>query len=120
MPNNLYVVSHIPGKMFSLDTFEFVDNTADPLIYDPEQEGSNATFGVPGCGMVLHKKDEVFTSVELSVAERELFTYNKDISKVLNDHINDCCTGMIVYDVAWWAMPFNTFMEGFSDRHFEV
>ena len=119
MQNNLFVVSHIPGKLFSLDTFEFVDNPTAAAL-DPDEHDEACTWGVPNLGAVLRKDGDDFTVVELTQEERAAFTVNKDLVAALNAHIIATCTGMIVYDVAWWAMPFNQFQQGFSDLHFEV
>ena len=118
MQNNLFVVSHIPGKLFSLDTFDFVDNTADLSAFDNTDEAE--TWEVDRIGLVLKKDGDTFTKVELTEAEREAFNDNEELGKALNAYIIATCTGMIVYDVAWWAMPFNAFMQGFCDRHFDV
>jgi hypothetical protein len=117
--NNLFVVSHLPGKLFSLDTFTFVDNDAPREVYDPSNDDYHA-YNLPGCGNVLKKENGVYTLVELTEDEKEAFTENDELSKVLRAHIVAENTGKIVYDVAWWACPFNLFQQGFSLFHFEV
>lgn len=114
MQKNLFIVSHLPGKLFSLDALDFVDNNIDNSVYLEEGLEADDYFG-----WVFRKDGNTWTKVELTEEEREEIS-TTELAKVLDKHIVDTCTGMIVYDVAWWAIPFNRFQYGFTTFHFEV
>ena len=119
MQNNLFVISHLPGKLFSLDALDFVENTIDPKLYEVDVN-HGVTFNLPGLGMVFKKDGDTWTHFNLLDEEKEKYSELPGLAEALAKHIDDTCTGMIVYDVAWWAMPFNMFQEGFTTFHFEV
>jgi hypothetical protein len=101
---NIYVTSFNANEIFSLQNFSFKE-------FDHDLEP----------GELISLENNSLTILEgLEESEKEKFTKSKILEKILNDLITKYCTGKIVYDVAWWAMDFNTFMYGFSNRHFEV
>ena len=104
---NLYVASYNPNEVFNLQNFTFKN-----IIHQYEP------------GEVIKLENEVFSQYnlnnELSEEEKKEFDNNNELLKLINEIITKKCTGMIVYDVAWWAMGFNRFMQGFCNRHFEV
>lgn len=113
MQDNLFVMSHIQGKLFSLDTYTYVDGSIPKEL----QNGD----GNDGEGSVVKKlSDGTFESVIISDEDKNIYSHDENLRTILNATINESCKDMIVYDVAWWAMGFNNFMRGFTNHHFEV
>lgn len=102
---NIYVASFRKNELFSLHDFTF-------HAFEHEFE--------PGALLERGEPEEYAELVEMSQEEKDKFTDNKPLGKLLNEVIMTENKGKIVYDVAWWAMGFNRFMRGFSDMHFEV
>lgn len=104
--NNIFVVSHNKDQLLHLQDFTFYE--IKPNI---EVE----------VGSVL-KRDENgnFDYYELDENIIDGLSENEYVVDFLNNIITTECSGKIVYDVAWWAMDFNTFMQAFAKRHFEV
>lgn len=71
-------------------------------------------------GAVFERVGDVFTRIELTEEQKREFSQDEALRKHLNELIVSSCTGKIIYDVAWWAVYFNQFVEGFTYLHFEV
>ena len=102
---NIYVASYEPNRLFSLHDFTFHD-------FEHQFE--------PGTLLERGEPERYVELAEMSEKEKEKFTENGELEALLSKIIFDSCTGKIVYDVAWWAMPFNQFQYGFTTFHFEV
>lgn len=104
--NNIFVVSHNKDKLLHLQDFTFHEVNPDIEIE---------------VGTVLKQDDNgKFNYFELDKSIIEDLSQNEFVIQFLNDIISSECSGKIFYDVAWWAMDFNTFMQAFANRHFEV
>lgn len=104
--NNIFVASHNKDKLLHLQDFTFHEIKPDIEIE---------------VGSVL-KQDEkgVFDYHELEESTIYELSENERVVKFLDNIISEECSGKIVYDVAWWAMDFNTFMQAFTKRYFDV
>ena len=108
--DNIYVASFNDNEIFSLKDFTFHAREHD-------FEAGNVVKLENGVLDYAYPDND---ENELTEQQKEEFDNNKELGKLLNEVIVKNCTGKIVYDVAWWAMPFNRFMRGFCNRHFEV
>ena len=103
---NVYVVSHDSGKLFNIKDLTLVDEKL------PDECDA---------GLVVKKMpDGSFEDFELDAATKTQLTDDPELIACLDKMVIDSCTDKIVYDVAWWAMDFNDFMEGFCNRYFQV
>lgn len=102
---NVYVASFRENELFSLHDFTFHS-------FEHEFE--------PGTLLERGEPEQYAELVEMTQEEKDKFMANDELSKLMDDIIVKENTGKIVYDVCWWAGPFNNFMRGFSDFHFEV
>lgn len=108
--DNIYVASFNKNEIFSLKDFTFHEKDHEFEAGEVlKMENGGLEYAYP------ENKDN-----HLTEDQKEVFDNNKELSKLLDDVILKNCTGKIVYDVAWWAMPFNRFMRGFCNNHFEV
>lgn len=103
---SVYVVSHDNGKLFNLKDLTMTDETL------PEECDAG--------WVVKINPDGTYEDFELDEATKSQLTDDPMVIECLNQLVVNYCTGKTVYNVAWWAMEFNTFMEGFCNRHFEV
>lgn len=103
---SVYVVSHDNGKLFNLKDLTMTDETL------PEECDA---------GWVVKKNSNgTYEDFEIDEDTKSQLTDDPIVIEYLNKLIVDSCTGQTVYNVAWWSMEFNNFMEGFCNRHFEV